>query len=486
MTQSVFHCWRSIAVAVIAAVAVFAANEQAADARAFAKGSHFSWEEFLPDRRVDRQDWSETVRAGHLATFNALRTALVTNSISSASASGFRLVLDAETMQRVEPLLTDLEGPARSDAIEHIYAELMRAPSSRDVLLEKLQDILASAFRHVEKNADDNGRHIGWAVASATYASLMAFKNTDDMRFIELASDALDRALSYRDSEIGRIDPFRGRAMQSWGGSRYTEDGRYSTNVTLAGRVAFVLALFAETARENAKVAELYGTQADSFIEAAKKAMDEYAPEFQLTQAGDMGYYIRPTHGGDIEPLNHMAWAGNALILLGKLTNEPRYNRMAEQLARFFRHCMRTDKNGSLYWRYQPTHEDYYGRATEWVWKARITSQFVYFAWQRNIVFTDEDARGVTKMLLTNVFRPDGTTSARIDAKFRDMEDFKGFRGNYLSTTPFIVFEDVAPTLGARIEDLVATRPDIGGWMHNRHGIVAYAHRLGRSAATHP
>lgn len=438
----------------------------------------FSWAQFLPERSDDEPNWQRVVDNGHLATFDALRDALIENTITPDALVGFEFILDQATLQNIQPLLPALETDDRNAAVKRLYAKLMSAPSSPDVLLEKLEDRLGRAFTNAEEDPDDNGRRFGWAVAINTYAALLAYQNTRDPRFIDMAADALERSLAYRDSEIGRVDEFRGRAMHSWGGTRYVEDQRHSTNVTLGGRMAFVLALFADIVRQDDALQDDYGYFAGKFIEAAQLAMDEYTPEFELTADGTMGYYVRPTHDNDIEPLNHMAWAGNALILLHELTGDEQYGTMAEQLARFFRHCMRTGEHGELYWRYQPTHEDFFGKNVEWVWKSRTTTQFIHFAWQRGVVFADEDVQAVATMMLTNVFRPDGRISARIDPQFHDMEEFAGFRGNYLATTPYILLDDVSPELRDRIEDLVASRPDIGGWMFNRHGVIAYAHRM--------
>jgi hypothetical protein len=445
----------------------------------------FSWHEFLPERAASDTDWEEKVRQGPLATYQALRLAIIKNRIDAGALSAFEAIIsDTGSLRRIRAALDDLDGADRQRALADLYAAFMSAPSSPDLLLENLQVNIRKALHAADKNRDDNGRYFGWAIATNSYAAIVAFQHTGDRRFLDLAGDALVRSLSYRDSEIGRIDPFRGRAMHSWGGTRYTEDGKYATNITLGGRMAFALALFAETVRANDALAADYAVLADRFVEAARLAIDEYTPEFELTEDGAMGYYVLPTHGNDIEPLNHMAWAGNALIVLHGLTGDERYERTAEQLARFFRHCMRTDGDGGLYWRYQPEHGNFFGRGTEWVWKARVTAQFVHFAWQRGVVFTDEDVKGVTTMMLTTVLRPDGRVSARID-KFRDMEGLKDVYGGYLSITPFIAFANVDPALRERIEQLIATRPDIGGW-RGSYAIEGYAYRLNAIGGSKP
>lgn len=440
----------------------------------------FTWEAFLPSRpaTLDPADWAEIRTRDALEVFEHLRERLIANEITAAAEPTFLgFVHDPARTSTIEQLFAQLDTPQRRTAIRELYAELMRAPSDPDVLLAKLGNRIAKAFRQADENPDDDGRRLGWAVSVMCYAALMAYDRCGDERFVELAADALQRALARRDSAIGRVDEVRRRVMHSWGGTRYDDHGRYSTNITLGGRVSFVLCLFAETVRNHASLQNRYAETAEEFISAARLCMDDYAGELVLTESGEAGYYIRPTHD-DIEPLNHMAWAGNALILLGELTGEARYTRQAEQLARYFRSAMRVDDDGCLYWNYQPQRDDPFGDKTEWVWKARTTSQFVIFAWQHDIVFTSEDLQHLANTILTHVFRSDGRMSARIDSSFHSMEEFADFRGNYLSVTPFIVLEQIDPRVRQRIEQLVATRPDIGGWMRSGHGVVAYAWRL--------
>lgn len=349
------------------------------------------------------------------------------------------------------------------------------APASADLLYDKLSERLPLAFQNAEKNPTDNGRYFGWAVSINSFAALTAFDRTGEVRFAELAAEALTKTLAHRDDRIGRRDEVRGRVMKAWGGTRYLKDGRYSTNITLTGRVSFVLLLFAELVRRNPTQLAHYDSLAADFLAAARESMDDYADEFAVT--GDAGYYLRPTHE-DIEPLNHMSWAGKALILLHALTGERKYREMAEGMARYFKRTM-VYEDESVYWPYQADAEGVPIHPIERVWKARTSAQFILFAWQHGVVFTDDDVKAVARTILTRVFRSDGRVSARIDGAFYDMERVKGFRGNYLSITPFVAFQCVEPKLRTRIESMVASRPEIGGWMRGRHGVVGYAHRLG-------
>lgn len=439
----------------------------------------FRWDTYLPPRAVGEPvDWPAVIARGPDRAFAVVRERIAANTITSNDIAGFRAVInDPDTLSRIEVQLTQLDGPLHDHAVREIYALLMRAESNPDVLHAYLNRHAKKLFRLVEDEPEDNGRWFGWGLTALCHASLVAYERGGDKRFIELARDILARSLSHRDSEIGRVDELRGRAMHSWGGNRYDPLKRHSTNVTLGGRVSFMLCSFTDIVRQDPQLREQFGESADAFLEAARLCMDDYQSEFTTISDGAMGYY-KDIGPNEIEPLNHTAWAGNALILLAQLTGEAKYRTLAEQHARFVRSCMRIDEQGCLIWNYRPSPDDHFGVEEEWVWKARTTSQFILFAHEHGVVFNAEDVDALANTLLTHVFRADGTISARIDGPFVDMQKYADFRGNYLATTSFIALERYRPEVRQRIEDLVATRPDIGGWLRSTHGIVAYAWRL--------
>lgn len=437
----------------------------------------FTWAGYLADypREQKKRDWAAVIKQGPLKTQEELEEAIRENRIDAGAMPAFEfLVSDTRSRDAFAKGLAQLDGPSHNKAIETLYATLMLSPANVDVLYEKLNRRIKRALKLTEKKPENQGAYIGWSITINVYAALIAYEQTGDIRFIDLAVDALNRSLALRDDKVGRVDEVRGRVMRGWGGVRYDEQGRHMTNYTLVSRVAFVFALFADTVRRHPELEADYADEAAGFLTAARETTDDYAGEFKLYK--DAGFYVRPIHD-DVEPLNHMAWGGNALVLLHQLTGEAKYGEMAAQMARYFRSAMRFE-DGAVWWPYQALENgDFYSK--EFTWKARTTSQFMLFAWERGVVFTDTDMQAIANMVLTRIFRPDGSVSALISSRFLDMEKYKKFRGNYLAITPFIAFECVQPKLRTRIEQMIASRPDIGGWMKGRHGIVGYAFRLG-------
>jgi len=437
----------------------------------------FAWSSYLDERTRQqvKRNWNSVIKKGPLATQKALAKATTTNTIDRGSYIAFQAVADdPKSRAMFQRYLSELDTADHRSAIIGLYDTLMRAPPNKDILFEKLSRHLNGTIANAYRNPGHNGRFMGWALATGVYASLIAYERTGDIRFIREANLALMAALKLRDDTTGRVDEVRGRVMHGWGGNKYDAEGRHMTNFTLAGRVAFVLALFADTVKRHPELQSKYADQAKKFLNAARETMDDYSGEFVVD--GDIGYYKRPVYN-DIEPLNHMAWAGNALILLNKQTGEVSYGQMAEQLARFFKQSMRHE-NGTVWWPYQPGSAADESRP-EYIWKASLTSQFMFFAWQNGVVFTDSDMEAITNTILSRVFRPEGRISALMGGPFENLATFKMLYGDYLSVTPFIVFECANPKVRDKIDTLVASRPDIGGWMRGTYGVIAYAHRLG-------
>jgi len=436
----------------------------------------FSWSSFLDERsrQSATRNWKSVVKKGPLATQKALAKAIRTNAIDKGSYIAFQAISDdPKTRAAFQRYLSELDTADHRSAIIGLYDTLMRAPPNKDILFDKLSRHLKGTIAKADQNPGHNGRFMGWALATGVYASLIAYDRTGDIRFMREANLALMAALKLRDDTTGRIDEVRGRIVKGWGGNKYDSEGRHMTNFTLAGRVAFVLALFADTVERHPELQSKYADQAKKFLNAARETMDDYSGEFFVV--GDMGYYKRPIHN-DIEPLNHMAWAGNALILLNKHTGDGSYGQMAEQLARFFKQSMRHD-NGTVWWPYQPAKTEDATRP-EYIWKASLTSQFMIFAWQNGVVFTGSDMQAIANTILSRVFRPEGRISALMGGPFENLATFKMLYGDYLSVTPFIAFGCVNPNVREKIETLVASRPDIGGWMRGTYGVIAYAQRL--------
>jgi hypothetical protein len=462
---------------VAVAVTISSGDDRAGAARPF------TWSAFLPETTSrDTFSWETFVERGTLDTFERLTKSLVHNKITSESILGWRAVIrNNDRLMEIETLLGRIEGPDRRAVIERLYALLMMEASNPELLLEKLERSIESAFKSVEEDPQNTGRYLAWALTAAHHAAVVAWDRSGDARFVELLSRSLDRVALLRDDVTGRRDEFRNRIVKGWGAERYDPQGRYMNHVTVAGRVSWPMLEFVRIVRSDPVLTERFGAQAERMLTMAREAMDEFADELTVLPNGEEAYYLYRTHNDDVEPVNHMAWAGNALILLHELTGEGAYAEQAAMLARFIRRSMRREEDGSLIWTYWPRPGERWSESPEFLWKARTTAQFALCAHEHEIVFTREDMEAIVRTCLTRFHRPDGRFSARMD-EFDDLEAYTGYRGAHLALTPFIVFERFDPAIRDLIEHMVQTRPDAGGWMRSNHGIIAYAWRLGDAA----
>lgn len=442
--------------------------------------SPFHWSEFLPDPppRPDRFDWEAVVAEGAYATFERLRRSLVNNTVTPGSILGFEAIInEQDRLARCRELLTRLDGDQRLDTVRRLYAELMAADSNADVLYESLQIEIDRSLKNADNDELNRGRYYGWGLSIPNHACVIAYEATSQVRFLELLSQTIETILPYRDSELGRVDDVRKRAMHSWGTNRYAGEGRYTADITVAGRISYPIASFCRLVRNDTRLEERFGRQAERFLQVARQCIDEYDDEFYTIEGTDQGYYQSVTHD-EVEPINHMAWAGNALILLHDITGEQKYGRMARQLAAYFRAGMWIDKSGNLVWSYRLYRLR--GKKGEYVWKARTSSEFALLAHRYGVVFTQRDMVAIADTFLNNIYRGNGRFSARIDCVYIDMEKYKDHRGGYLCLTPFLAFDGFRPQIREVLEEMVSTRMDIGGWLRRSHGLIAYAHRLNR------
>lgn len=446
----------------------------------------FQWSEFLPDPppRLDRFDWEDVVAEGAYATFERLRQSLVTNTVTPESILGLEAILtEQDRLARCRELLTRLDGDQRLDTVRRLYAELMGADSNTDILYEYLQIEIDRALKNANKDELNRGRYYGWGLSFPNRACVIAYEATSQVRFLELLSQTIETILPYRDSELRRVDDVRKRAMHSWGSNRYAGEGRYTADLTLAGRISYPIASFCRLVRNDARLEERFGRQAERFLQAARRCIDEYDDEFHTIEGTDQGYYRSVTHD-EVEPINHMAWAGNTLILLHDITGEEKYGRMARQLAAYFRADMWIDKSGNLVWSYRLN--QLRGEKGEYAWKARTSTQFALLAYRYDVVFTQGDMVAISDTFLNNVYRGNGRFSARIDCVYEDMERYKNHHGGYLCLTPFLAFDEFRPQIREVLEEMVSTRMDIGGWLRRSHGLIAYAYRLNRIESDPP
>lgn len=429
-------------------------------------------------QRIRPQKWEKIIEQGSYATFTTLEKVLRQGQAGPDVMAGFRqLVNDDERLERIDQWAAQLGGPERGRALLVLYAELMLTDTDPEVLLGAVDAEIKAAFQSAERDPNNYGKYFSWGLSRPVMAAVLGYEFTRDRRFLVLLAQTFDRIIPLRDIELDRVDEVRSRKMRNWGTDRYAGDGRYSAEITTAGRVAYPMIRWVEFIRTDPALQSEFGERADRYLSIAQAALAEYDAEFRTIVGTPQGYYLHVPRQ-KAEALNHMSWAGNALVVLSSLRDDPSALRKAEGIAEYFKASMVKDDRGCLVWQYMPQPDDRKHPALEFTWKSRTTIELPIFFASRGIIFTDADLQAISRTFLLNIQREDGRWSARIDDVFDDLENYGNTGGGLLCLTPYIQLDHVEPAVREAIEVLVATRPDAGGWLRKGHALIAYAHRL--------
>lgn len=422
--------------------------------------------------RAAAPDWDEVAAAGPAAAYRALRRSLARGDCPVRAGPAFTLlVTDPQARERVEQALAG-RGRRRARA-GLLHEELMRAPAHPEVLYDYLRrraiGLLAGASR------DNRASNFGWGLASVWYSGLRAFEATGQRRFLGLLASTFDKVLEQRDCVLGVEDECRGGVGRGWGSTRFVR-GRYTASITTTGRIAYPILLFCRLAEHSRGLERAFGEQAARFLPAVEGALADLDGDFVMM--GDEGYYHGPA-SADAEPLNHTAWAGAAYLVLHELTGRSEHRERAVRLARFLLASMYDDGAGHPVWDYAPAPDTHRGRSPERLWKAQVTIRFMAAAAEADAVLTGEHLRAVGSTLTTNVFLPGGRINTRIDRVAEPLETFRGVvHGGYGGLIGLLEAEDFSPGLRDRISGVVATRPEVGGWLGSDAAAMGYARLL--------
>lgn len=423
-------------------------------------------------RRGDSPDWDRVAAAGPAAAYRALRRALVRGDWDDRAVPAFSvLITDPEARARVERALVGA-GRRRARAAL-LYGELMRAPAHPEVLYDYLRRRAVGLLSDASRG--DRASHYGWGLASVWYAGVRAFQATGQRRFLGLLASTFEKVLDQRDCVLGREDECRGGVGRGWGSTRFVP-GRYTASITTTGRIAYPVLLFCRLAARRRALEQAFGEQAARFLPAVEDALADLDDDF--VAVGDEGYYHGPASPA-AEPVNHTAWAGAAYIILHELTGRPEYQERAARLARFLQASMYDDGAGHPVWDYAPDPQTHRGRSPERLWKAQVTLRLPAAAARAGLVFTNEQLRAVGSTLSANVFLPGGRVNTRIDRVAEPFDSFRGVvHGGYGGLIGLAEAEGFCPGLRARIIEVVAGRPEVGGWLGSDPSAMGYARLL--------
>ena len=434
------------------------------------RGDGRSWTPPAP--QPDHTDWGQVVAEGAYRTYHVLRRALVHNAVGPGAAPAFHAALGAARAGAVDDLLAQLDGPGRAAAVRDLHRELIVSEPDSELLLSYLRRRITRSL----KTADPGNRApaYAWPVSTCCYAAVRAYEATRDRRYLNLVAETFEGILPFRDRELGRSDQCRGRIGAGWGGTQFAK-GKYTTNITTAGRIAYPIVLLHRVVEQGERLRRVMRDQVRGHLAVIEEVLADLDDDF--VAVGDEGFYPRPGTARP-EPVNHMAWAGAAFLELHAATGSAAYLDRAGRVARFLYRSLRDDGAEGVVWGYAPSPRDRDG-GPERVWKAQVTTQFMTAAARHGVEFERDDLRRIAATILRNVFLADGRLNTRIDRVVEPFDSFGGkVHGGMGSVVGMLELEPYAPGLRKRIVDLVADDPGVGGWFGTAPGAVGYTRLL--------
>ena len=352
------------------------------------------------------------------------------------------------------------------------YRIFISRAANFDVALEYVRNGLQHALQDAAVRKALRGNVLAWRGASIAMGGAELLRRTESPELADILQEYFDGVLELRDSELGEIDPLRGRVTSAWSSTVRPENVRTS-HAPLAGRITFPMLDFADIVLRSEKLARFH-SKAQQYIEASAQALREFDEDWKPVDGGRFSYYVMPTRG-TVEPINHVHAVGNALVLLYKHTQDQGYRDKIEEIVRVFLSSVTEDANGTLQWPYYPAWA-MGDQPSEPMWKGAVTAPFLYLAYKEGFV----DAQTITKIRLTllrNVMLGDGL-NARISLTDQEAIDVNKDAGR--AQNIFFWLQMLSDASIPAFADVMAENPALfpNGWLSSGKTFAAYARMI--------
>ena len=183
---------------------------------------------------------------------------------------------------------------------------------------------------------------------------------------------------------------------------------------------------------------------------------------------------------------NRIHLVGRSWMNLAQLSGEANYRQRVEQLIALFLQGVQPQPDGSLRWSYYPAftqdpHSEHHMQQAsgEPIWKATLTVPFLLEAAQQGYAVPPELLQAIARtwlevMLQENCLRYSFNSS---DPRCLSPEHDADKLGMLQTLFGLLPYSQLEPALAARIQALVASRPDLfpGGWLGSPAGAIGYA-----------
>jgi hypothetical protein len=256
----------------------------------------------------------------------------------------------------------------------------------------------------VRKAPPDDGGRLAWGESYLLSALVEMFAVTHDAEHaakIIALGDWIDRA---RDDRNGRRDEIRDRVLPAWSSANYTKGRRYTWAVH-TGMIAAPLARFAAIVRRDATLKARWGNDADRLLRVAQDAVAAFDDDYRPGPGPDEGHVYCPFLAKPL-PLNMQNALARAWLAIADATGSAAYRERVTRLANFFRHRMRTEKDGCATWSYWPPLNGA-NDTCEDISHAAINVDFMVLCHEHGIVFSREDLERVALTLRQHVLLAD-------------------------------------------------------------------------------
>ncbi len=426
-------------------------------------------------------------RRNAFSIYENLRRKIMARDITDKDLRAFRRVVkEKKELEKIESLVRKLDGwGSREKKYKKLYALLMKASPNTDVLYYYLKSNFKKILRKADKNDHKRGSYYAWPWAYGAQAAVIAYEESGEERFLDLLVSSYDIILENRDSDLGKIDALRGRALDAWGTSKPWRreshpEGMWINVITLAGRITYPVSMFCKIVVDDEKLHPKFLKKAEYYLDSIEKALGEFSDDFRIMPRTGEGYYWNPILE-TVEPLNHSHSAGNTLVMMYAITNKEEYRIKAEHLARYFLSSTLTEKNGAYVWGYRPTPENRRDERGEPVWKGHITLSFPLLAYEHGLVFDKADMKALNRTFTENIYHGKSRFNHFIGLeKTRPLCFDKTLRKPLAGILGWIFLDSYNPEIREILEDSIAIRTDImpRGWFKDTMTALAYSHRL--------
>lgn len=322
-----------------------------------------------------------------------------------------------------------------------------------DAAFEAVSATSATGFANWQ--IDHNARSLVWRWGeAAVQASLSLYLASGDTRFLELPVDTCAKLSTQRDVDLGLSN------LPTWGSlvrasQSDLEPTLRASEITISGIVLSSCLRSLKLAEDQIELLETY-TDIGLEIFAHHQTKDCH-------QDGEFALCYLPS---GIEPLNHLALYGDALIELYALTKDKAVRDTLSGIAAFFKACMREAEDGGYIWDYRPTLEDCrnpaYRPQGEPFWKARSTIRFPVRSFEAGLPDFDEDFIVKITPAFHRVVR-ENTLCRSIGFECQPVKDDPY---QYGTAAVFAILTPYDMTIGTSLTNLIRRRSDIfpQGW----------------------